>query len=410
MRVLEVARQFYPKVGGIESCVLNLSRGLTARGHSVEVVTLDRDLQTGRRLDAPGAIDSIAIHRIPYFGFRRYTIAPSWLRLVDDFDVVHIHAIDFFIDSAAMARCLGYHRKPIIVTTHGGIFHTPKWLRLKDFYWRHILQRSLRAVSAIVAVSERDAALFRSIVPPEKMVTIPNGIESAFAEAGLRTGNEVPGAGHYPRHPSSGTGHQVPGTRYLRTDAWAVEGRRRLVCVGRVSAAKAIDKVIKLFAMVAGEFPDVELIIAGPDENGTAETLRRQSAALGLETRVRIVGALPLDELAMVVASARLFISAAPHEGFGITTVEALSAGVPVLVTRTGVHEEILQQDNNGWFWSGLPDAEAAASLRKALLLPDARLDEMRRAARVSAAPFDWNLTTDKYERVLESAYRQVVG
>jgi glycosyltransferase involved in cell wall biosynthesis len=180
--------------------------------------------------------------------------------------------------------------------------------------------------------------------------------------------------------------------------------------VGRVSAAKAIDKVIKLFAMVAGEFPDVELIIAGPDENGTAETLRRQSAALGLETRVRIVGALPLDELAMVVASARLFISAAPHEGFGITTVEALSAGVPVLVTRTGVHEEILQQDNNGWFWSGLPDAEAAASLRKALLLPDARLDEMRRAARASAAPFDWNLTTDKYERVLESAYRQVVG
>jgi len=37
MRILQVARQFYPKVGGIESCVLNLSRGLVARGHHVEV-------------------------------------------------------------------------------------------------------------------------------------------------------------------------------------------------------------------------------------------------------------------------------------------------------------------------------------------------------------------------------------
>jgi glycosyltransferase involved in cell wall biosynthesis len=162
--------------------------------------------------------------------------------------------------------------------------------------------------------------------------------------------------------------------------------------------------------MVANEFPDVDLIIVGPDESGTEEMLRQRSAELGLESRVRILGALPLDELAGIVAGARLFISAARHEGFGITTVEALSAGVPVLVTRTGVHEEILQPDDNGWFWSGLPDADAAATLRKALLLPDARLDEMRRSARASAAPFDWNPITDRYERVLESAYRQAVG
>jgi len=381
MRVLEVARQFYPKVGGIESCVLNLSRGLVARGHTVEVVTLDRDLQSGHRLDSPAAIDAIAIHRIPYFGSRRYPVAPSWFRFARDFDVIHIHGIDFFVDSAALGRRFGIHRKPIVVTTHGGIFHTPALRPIKDFYWRHVLKRSLRAAAAVVAVSERDAALFRSIVSREKIDTIPNGIDSMFGEP--------------------------CGSRYPIGDR---RQARRLICVGRVSKAKAIDRVIELFSQVAREFPELELVIAGPDENGEADVLRRQSAAVGLESRVRIVGAIPLDDLAGLVASADLFISAAPYEGFGITTVEALSAGVPVMVTRTGVHEQIVRPGANGWFWSGMPDAQAAATLREGLLLPDARLHQMRLAARASAAPFNWDTTTDKYERVLESAHRQGIS
>ncbi|MGZ3436353.1 MAG: glycosyltransferase family 4 protein, partial [Gemmatimonadaceae bacterium] len=358
----------------IESCVLNLSRGLIARGHTVEVVTLDRDIRNRRRLDGPSEVDSIRIHRIPYFGPRRYPVAPSWLRFIDDFDVVHIHAIDFFLDSAALARFVGFHRKPIIVTTHGGIFHTRAWRSLKNLYWRRVLKRTLGAATAVVAVSDNDAALFSSIVPPEKLVTIPNGIDQAFV------------------------------------DARAPRVRGRIVCVGRVSPAKAIDKVIQLIAALAPDFENLELVVVGPDENGATRALQQQAEALGLESRVRILGELPLSELATLVASSHLFVSAAQHEGFGITTVEALSAGVPVLVTRTGIHEQVVRPRKNGWFWSGQPDAEAAATMRESLLLPDACLDEMQRAARASAAPFDWSLTTEKYERVFESAYRKSVG
>ena len=371
MRVLEVARQFYPKVGGIESSVLNISQRLAARGHRVEVVTLDADLRTGLRIDSPAAIDSIGIHRIPWFGSRRYPIAPSWLRLIHGFDVLHIHAIDFFIDSAALTRRLGLHDKPIVVTTHGGIFHTQAWRGLKNLYWRNVLKRSLSATSKVVAVSDGDASLFASIVPADKLVTIPNGVDEIFA------------------------------------NARAERVRGRLVCIGRVTPAKAIGQVVQLLALVALDCPQAELFVAGPDEDGMSETLRRQSAALGLEARVKILGPLPVSELATLAASAHLYISAARHEGFGITTVEALSAGTPVLVTRTGVHEEVVRPNVNGWFWSGKANAESAATLREALLLSDAGLDDMRTAARASAAPFDWDVSTDKYERVLESAYRE---
>jgi alpha-1,3-mannosyltransferase len=374
MRILQVARQFYPKVGGIESCVLNLGRGLIARGHQVEVVTLDRDLRTGLRIDAPTEIDSIKIHRIRYFGPRRYPVAPSWLRYIDDFDVIHIHAIDFFADSAAAAKFLGLHRKPIVVTTHGGIFHTTALRAIKNVYWQLALKRTIQAAASVVAVSDSDAAMFSSIVPSEKLVTIPNGIDRAFV------------------------------------DANAARVRGRVICVGRVSRAKSIDRIIRLFATIASEISNAELIIAGPDENGNSDALRREAQVLGLEPRVRIVGELPLDQLAALVASSHLFVSAATHEGFGITTVEALSAGVPVLVTRTGIHEQVVRPGANGWFWSANVDAESTATLREALLLPDARLDEMQTAARQSAAPFDWDSTTDRYEQVLESAHRENPG
>ena len=373
MRILQVARQFYPKVGGIESCVLNLSRGLKARGHQVEVVTLDRDLRSGQPLDAPSEIDSIPIHRIPYFGSRRYPVAPSWLRYIDDFDVIHVHAIDFFVDSAALAKRIGVHHKPIVVTTHGGIFHTTAWQGVKKIYWRNVLKRTLDAVAAVVAVSDRDAVLFRPIVAPDKLLTIPNGIDPAFAAARAR------------------------------------RARGRIVCIGRVSAAKAIDKVIDLIGTVADEFSELELVVAGPDEDGVSNALQRHADSVGLGSKVRFLGQLPLDELANLLASAHLFISAAQHEGFGITTVEAMSAGVPVIVTRTGVHEQIVEPGANGWFWTGVPDAEATATLRAALLLPDDRLDRMQASARESAAPFSWETTTDRYEAVLESAHRQTI-
>lgn len=358
-------------MGGIESCVLNLSRCLVARGHQVEVVTLDRDLRSDRQLSTPSHVGAVAVHRIPFIGSRRYPIAPTWFRFVGDFDVIHVHAIDFFIDSAAAAKFLRFHNKPIVLTSHGGIFHTQAWRRLKRFYWNRVLYRSLRAVDAVVAVSEKDAALFRSIVPDDKLITIPNGIDPAFAAA----------------RPS--------------------RKRGRLVSVGRVSPAKRIEEVIRLVARVKEEIPEIELVIVGPEEDGVSDGLRRESERLGVASKVRILGERPLTELAELVASAHLFVSAAPHEGFGITTVEALRAGIPVFVTPTGVHTEIVKDGVNGWFWNGVADDDAARVLRHALLLPDRDLERMSEAASTSAEPFNWEHTTAKYEYVFENVYRQ---
>jgi len=365
VRIVEVVRQFHPKVGGIESCVLNITRGLRDRGHDVRVVTLDRDVHTGAPLR--GDVDSIPVHRVSYFGPSRYPIAPGWLRFTRNADVVHVHAIDFFLDSAAVARATGALSAPFIVSTHGGIFHTPEWRAVKQLYWNSILKASLREAAAVVAVSPFDVELFRGITSPEKLIEIDNGTEDAFR----------------------------------RASSARVDGR--IVCVGRVTRAKGIERVVRLVARVAPEFPHVELLVIGPDENGVGDELIALANELGISGKVRVLGTLGVSEMAELVSSAQLYVSASLHEGFAITSVEAMSAGVPVLVTHTGIHDQIVREDVNGWFWSGDPDEESAATLRAALATSPDRLEEVSRQARLASAPFEWEASVKKYEAVLNA-------
>src|SRR5207247_3881835 len=59
-----------------------LCRGRVAAGHTVEVVALDWHLRSGLRLDSSQIIECIPVHRISWFGSKRYPVAPSWLRFV----------------------------------------------------------------------------------------------------------------------------------------------------------------------------------------------------------------------------------------------------------------------------------------------------------------------------------------
>ncbi|MGO8586944.1 glycosyltransferase, partial [Rhizobium ruizarguesonis] len=70
-------------------------------------------------------IDGIEVVRIPWSGTSRYPLAPQVFRHLADADLVHVHAIYFFFDALAWGRLL--HGRPMIVTTHGGLFHTRKY-------------------------------------------------------------------------------------------------------------------------------------------------------------------------------------------------------------------------------------------------------------------------------------------
>src|SRR5438132_10463492 len=166
MLIVHVVRQFVPSVGGLEDVVRELSKRQVECGFAVRVITLDRIFRaspasSGTRLLAYETIDGVEIIRIPYWGSQRYPIATRVLRYIHAADVVHVHGIDFFFDFLALTKPL--HRRRLVVSTHGGFFHTPHAPRLKSIWFRVVTSMSMRAYAGVAAVSNADFGRFKSI-------------------------------------------------------------------------------------------------------------------------------------------------------------------------------------------------------------------------------------------------------
>src|ERR1700683_127967 len=175
MNIVHVVRQFHPALGGIESVVQELASAQVTVGHRVRIITLNRLFKEMRDdvLPACDVMDGAEVIRVPFFGSSRYPLAPSAIKFIRDADIVHVHAIDFFFDYLAWTKPL--HRRKLVVSTHGGFFHTPYAARLKQLYFLIITRMSLAWYDGVGAVTPADEKLFGRIRKRD-IVCIENGV------------------------------------------------------------------------------------------------------------------------------------------------------------------------------------------------------------------------------------------
>jgi glycogen synthase len=114
----------------------------------------------------------------------------------------------------------------------------------------------------------------------------------------------------------------------------------RWLFVGGLIPRKRVDLLVEAFARCRAEEPALTLTIAGEGES--APGLARRAAALGVAEAVTFTGAVPPPEALDLMYSHDLLVHPSRRETFGMTVVEALAAGMPVLVTRSGGPEETL--------------------------------------------------------------------
>ena len=147
----------------MESVVEGLSIALQHSGHTVQVATLRLLFASGALAPAQSLEAGVPVRRMRHWGPRRYPVAPAALRAIRGYDLVHIHAIDFFVDYLSLLRWV--HRIPLVVSTHGGFFHTQRAQAFKEWYFKTVTRQSLGGVGAVVCVSQHDREMFAGIVP-----------------------------------------------------------------------------------------------------------------------------------------------------------------------------------------------------------------------------------------------------
>jgi alpha-1,3-mannosyltransferase len=285
MNVTHVSRYFHPWQGGTEQAIASLARELTPLG------VTSRVLVTRRRRDGPGPDPQVPVVAVPAAGPDRFPVPRGDLatvvRELRAPDIVHIHDVRFLFETTALVR-----RGPVVVSTHGLFFHTERAAGLKRVVWRSWIAPRLRAVDAVVAVSERDAALCAGA--GIDTVTIPNGVDVE---------------------------------RFLTVDD---RGRRRagplrLLYFGRVAAEKDVASLAGLLRVR----PDWRLSLVGAVEGGYRADL--DAALASVRDRVDITGAVSDVALRAALEGSDCVVLPSTGEAFGYTLVEAMASGVPVV-------------------------------------------------------------------------------
>ena len=328
MRILNVTETYAPFVefGGPPVKVRALSEGLARRGHQVTVLTADWGLE--KRLQTPE--EKITAERSP-FGWRwnkngvQAIYVPTWLHYrtvswnpavkrycrarLQNFDVVHIFGLyDLLgpmVAAASRKRNLPYVLEPI-----GMFVPMVRNLWLKRMYHAAWGRRLLEGASAVIATSDQEAGeLLAGGLRGTRVVVRRNGVE-------------------VPRSwPARGTFRKARG----------ISAEEKLVLfLGRLSAKKSPDLLLRAFAELSGRTPGISmtLVLAGPDESGVEAELGQMAKELGVPSKVQFAGPVFGESKWAAYRDADVFVLPSRNENFGNTAAEAVAAGTPVIVTE----------------------------------------------------------------------------
>ncbi|MFF0516265.1 glycosyltransferase [Streptomyces sp. NPDC004250] len=333
--------------GGLNVYVARLAEELAARGHDVTVHTRRDAAGLPARVALPGGVvvehvpagppqalpvDGLLPHMA---GFGAH-LARVWAR--EGPDVVHAH---FWLSGLAARTGVRPHGIPLVQTFHTlgtGTGGPPERVGAE-----RLLGRAARRVLA-VSTDEADA-LGALGVPARRVSVVPCGVD----------------AEHF--HPAADTG-RTPERRQ----------RHRLLACGRLVPGKGYDHAVRALA----EVPDAELLVAGGPPAGAvaADPEARRLTALarraGVADRVRLLGAVPPDDMPALLRSADLALCTAVQEPFGFVPLEAMACGVPVLATDVGAHRDCVADGSTGRLVA--PEDPAALADAVCALLAEERL------------------------------------
>ena len=272
-----------------------------------------------RRVPRREVLDGIEVRHPRRFAVpRRIFFAEQWRfhlqalrRAVEEVpDIIHAHCA--YPDGRAAIEYGSQIGRPVVITVHGS---DVKILPKLKAQWRQRIVEALTQAAAVIAVSQD---LRREVVQlgvlADKVRCIPNGVDCRlFAAAGAHQPNK---------------------------EKW------RLLYVGRFVEAKGLRVLLAALAKVRSQGRDVSLTLIGGDPvTGTADPFLPQVKGLNLSEHVSFGDAVPWEELPSYMAAADLFVLPSFSEGLTTSLVEAMACGLPVVATRCGGPEEVVNEE-----------------------------------------------------------------
>ena len=331
MKILVVIPSYWPatQFGGTVFSSHNLNKALVKKGVDLTVYTTNVGLEGKVAVDNQTLVDGV---KVRYFGFNRFFefLGPTGWQFsrplknalkknINNFDIVYIVSLWNYPTAIAAYYCRKY-KKPYIISPRG-IFYPDtmakkswkKWL-----YYHFFIKYNLGSANVIHYTTKDEARKCQAFLRlRNKYAVIPNGID-AHEFFVLPPKDEL--AGLYP----------------------VLRDKKVILFLGRINWKKGLDILIKAFARIAAENKNAHLLIVGNDECGYRKKVESWIKECGLRDKVTFTGGLSGPDKLRAYSGSDIFVLPSYSENFGMTAVEAMASGLPIVISdKVGIYEEV---------------------------------------------------------------------
>lgn len=282
------------------------------------------------KIDKRGFIDNVVFYRPWFFGLPSILgRLNDLLRVLSILICIKINKIQFDIIHAHYAHPPGFvavllakiMKKPVVITCHGSDIHEYTEKNYPNKSRRHRVLYAIKNANYLISVSSFLKERIISLgIDGTKVEVIPNGINKER---------------FYPIEINA-----------ARNKLKLPINKKIILNVGVLTPIKGTVYLINAFADLIKERDDLLLIIIG--EGPLRSELENKARSLNLEQYVQFIGFVPNEELVFWFNAADLFVLPSLGEGFGITIIESLSCGLPIVASNIGGIPEIINEDHLG--------------------------------------------------------------
>lgn len=372
---MKIAIVCYPTFGGSGVVATELGIALSAKGHEIHFITYHQPVRL-EALQHPNIyFHEVNVPDYPLFKYQPYELALS-SRLVDviknaQIDVLHVHYAIPHAYAAYMAKKMLLDEGiqiPIVTTLHG----TDITLVGSHPFYRPAVTFSINHSDRVTAVSEslRQDTL-RLFDIKTKIEVIPNFIDVEKIESVGK-----------------------PCERSLL----AQKEEKILTHISNFRPLKRIMDVIAIFEQLSSEIPCKLMMVGeGPEKIKAIDYVEKK----GLEDKILFLG--NSNEIDKILCYSDLFLLPSEKESFGLSALEAMAHGVPVISSNAGGISEVNKQGYSG-FLAPIGDIDTMSARAKDLLLNKKLHSKFKKQAKQQASLFSLDKIVGKYEAIYSDA------
>ncbi len=327
MKVLITSDWYKPVINGVVTSVINLANGLEEKGHEVRIVTLSNNMRS--HVDGNVTyIGSVSAGKIYPNARIRVSLSRKLINELIEWkpDIIHSQCeFSTFIIAKYIARKCD---APIVHTYHTvyeDFTHYFSPSRRVGRYMVSLFSRKLLTrTDAVVAPTDKVKELLESYGVKEPIYTAPSGLELKEIYSAIEESDRDA----------------------LRTELGIQKDESVLVYLGRIAKEKNIEEILDMLNTVEG--PRLLIVGDGPYRHHVEEKVKK----LKLEDRVIFTGMVSPEEVAKYYRVGDVFVSASQSETQGLTYIEAMACGLPILCKEDACLDEVVDNGVNGFTYS----------------------------------------------------------